>query len=182
MVDVRGASDGARFWMVCRGALLIAEGDPEAALRLIERVAPLYAPATNPIWAPWRSVKARALAALGRVEQADAVALEELALAQRVAAPWAIGRIHRLLAQIGGPDALRHARRAVALLSQSSARLELAKAQAALGECLAAEGDRDGAAEALTSALEHARWCGADALYERAETALGALGTARLAD
>jgi DNA-binding SARP family transcriptional activator/tetratricopeptide (TPR) repeat protein len=176
MDDVGGASDGARFWMVCRSALLIAEGDPEAALDLSARVAPLYAPGTNPIWAPWRSVQARALAALGRIEQANAIALEELALAERVAAPWAIGRIHRLLAQIGGPDALEHARQAVSLLSTSSARLESAKAHAALGEHLAARDDRAGAVEALHRALDGARQCGADALAARADAALSSLG------
>jgi len=176
MGDVSGASDGARFWMVCRSALLIAEGDPEAALDLSARVAPLYAPGTNPIWAPWRSVQARALSALGRIGEANAIALEELALAERVAAPWAVGRIHRLLAQIGGPDALQHARQAVALLSTSSARLELAKAQAFLGEHLAARDDRVGAAEAFRRALDGARQCGADALAARADAALSSLG------
>jgi len=176
MVDVGGASDGARFWMVCRSALLIAEGDPEAALDLSTRVGPLYDPGTNPIWAPWRSVQARALAALGRIEEANAIALEELALAERVAAPWAVGRIHRLLAQIGGPDALQHARQAVSLLSTSSARLELAKAHAFLGEHLAARNDRAGAAEAVRLALNGARECGADALAARAQAALASLG------
>jgi tetratricopeptide (TPR) repeat protein len=176
MGDVSGASDGARFWMVCRSALLIAEGDPVAALELSARVAPLSAPGTNPIWAPWRSVQARALAALGRIEEANAIALEELALAERVAAPWAVGRIHRLLAQIGGPDALEHARQAVSLLSTSSARLELAKAHAALGEHLAARGDHAAATQALRQALDGALECGADALAARAAEGLAGLG------
>jgi DNA-binding SARP family transcriptional activator/tetratricopeptide (TPR) repeat protein len=175
MADVAGFSDGARFWLVCRGALLIAEGNPEAALQLTEQVASLQAPETNPVWAPWRSVRARALAALGRNEEADAIALEELALTKRTGAPWAVGRVHRLLAQIGGPHALGHARQAVALLSKRSARLELTKAEAALGEHLAAAGDLVGAGEALRRALDGARKCGADALAAHVESALAEL-------
>jgi len=174
MVDVAGASDGARFWNACRGALLIAEGDPEGALQLTRSIARLWPAHTNPVWAPWRGVQARALAALGRVDEANAVALEELGVAERVAAPWVIGRCRRLLAQVGGPGALEHAREAVALLGRTSARLELAKAEAALGEHLAASGDVAGARESLRRALDGARWCGADALAARAEAALGA--------
>jgi DNA-binding SARP family transcriptional activator len=176
MVDVRGASDGARFWNACRAALLIAEGDAEAALELTRAISDLWPAHTNPVWAPWRGVQARALAALGRVEEANAVAMEELGVAEQVGAPWVIGRCHRLLAQVGGPDALDHARSAVTLLGQSSARLELAKAQAALGEHLAARGDVD-AGDALRRALEGARWCGADALAARVEAATVALSS-----
>ena len=176
MVDVAGVSDGARFWNACRGALLIAEGEAEAALEITRRIACLWPAHTNPVWAPWRSVQARALAALGRIEEAHAIAMQELGVAERVAAPWVIGRCRRLLAQVGGPGALDHARAAVALLGESSARLELAKAETALGEHLAADGDAAGARDALRRAIDGARWCGADALATRAQAALGDLG------
>ena len=175
MVDVAGVSDGARFWNACRGALLIAEGDAEGGLEITRRIARLWPAHTNPVWAPWRSVQARALAALGRIEEANAIALEELGVAERVAAPWVIGRCHRLLAQVGGPNALDHARAAVALLGESSARLELAKGEAALGEHLAADGDAAGARDALSRAVDGARWCGADALAAHAQDALSDL-------
>jgi DNA-binding SARP family transcriptional activator/tetratricopeptide (TPR) repeat protein len=174
MVDVAGAADRAPVWNACRAALLIAEGSAEDALELTREISRLWPAHTNPVWAPWRGVQARALAVLGRVDEAYAVATEELGVAERVAAPWVIGRGHRLLAQIGGPDALDHARAAVRLLAQTSARLELAKAHAALGEQLAALGDAD-ARGALQRALDGAGWCGADALAARVELALSEL-------
>jgi hypothetical protein len=75
----------------------------------------------------------------------------------------------------GGPDALAHARQAVALLSKHSARLELAKAESALGEHLAVAGDLTGAAQALRRALDGARLCGADGLAARVESTLAGL-------
>jgi hypothetical protein len=110
-----------------------------------------------------------------RIEAANRVALEELRVAERVAAPWVVGRCHRLLAQVGGPDAFDHVRTGVALLGESSARLELAKAELALGEQLAARGEVAGAREALGSALDGAGRCGADGLAARAERALSDL-------
>ena len=61
------------------------------------------------------------------------LAQQDLELSRRVGAPWVIGRGLRILAEVDeGDDAARAACEAVALLEGTSARLELAKAQAVL--------------------------------------------------
>ena len=62
---------------------------------------------------------------------------QELALARRIGAPWVVGRALRLLGELDGSvDVLEEA---VALLAGSGARLEHAKAVAALARALARE-------------------------------------------
>jgi hypothetical protein len=107
-----------------------------------------------------RSLKAEALAALGRGDEAVALVTEELEFARRFGAPGTIGRVLRSLAAVE-PDsaaALEHLRESVELLGSSPRRLEYAKSLAALGAKL--EGAE---AEAmLTQAAQLAEACGAD--------------------
>ncbi len=128
-------------------------------------------PDTHPVWAPWRGLRARALHRLGNADEALALAGEELEVARRVAAPWVVGRTLRLLAELEGPAGVEHAREAVQLLGHSSARLELAKALAVLGESLIAWGRHAEALGALSSSLDLARECAAHPLAARAEQA-----------
>ena len=106
---------------------------------------------THPLWSPWRSLQARAAQGEGDRETASRLAGEELALARRSGAPWLVGRSLRLLGELTGDEvALREA---VALLEETSARLERAKAHAALGD--------------RRVALDLAQQCGADGLAAR---------------
>jgi hypothetical protein len=89
---------------------------------------------------------------------------EELALARRSGAPWVVGRGLRLLGALVGDTALL--REAVALLDGTSARLERAKAHAALGDALADE-------RAWRAALELAERCAAEGLASRLRSRLG---------
>jgi tetratricopeptide (TPR) repeat protein len=152
-----GTSDGARFWLASHAELLLADGRPREALAISERLQPMRPPDMHPLWAPWRSLRARALDALGRAEEAVALAEEDLALARRTEAPWVMGRGLRILGEIEGAAGLAHLREATALLDGSSARLERAKAHAALAAV--AHGEEAGAARA--TARELARRCGA---------------------
>jgi DNA-binding SARP family transcriptional activator len=126
--------DGARFWLASLAELELAEGHADAALEVTRRLEATRPPDTHPVWAPWRALRARALLQLGEQEAARHMALDDLSLARRVGAPWVVGRSLRLLAEMDGPDALESAREAVALLTGSSARLELAKAERVLAE------------------------------------------------
>jgi DNA-binding CsgD family transcriptional regulator len=67
-------------------------------------------------------------------------------------------------------------REAVAVLEQSPARLELARALAALGGALRRTRDPTGAREPLRRALELAAACGADGLVEEVRAELHATG------
>jgi tetratricopeptide (TPR) repeat protein len=153
--------DGARFWLASLAELALAEGRAADAVAITRRLEPTRPPDTHPVWAPWRTLRARALAQLGDRAEARRLAEEELELAMRVGAPWVVGRGLRLLAEVEGADGVTHAREAIARLTHASARLELAKAHIALGGALSAGGAWDEAREALLSGAVLAAACGA---------------------
>jgi tetratricopeptide (TPR) repeat protein len=164
--------DGARFWLASLAELALAEGRPLDAVAITQRLEPTRPPDTHPVWAPWRALRARALAELGEHVEARRLLLEELELARRVGTPWVIGRELRMLSELGGPDQLENARQAVAHLAGSSARLELAKARLALANALVAAEEITDAREQLTQAAGLAKDCGAVILAQRAMEAV----------
>jgi tetratricopeptide (TPR) repeat protein len=171
--------DGARFWLASLAELALADDRPVDAVGITERLESARPPDTHPVWAPWRSLRSRALAALGDVTEARRLALEDLELCRRVGATWVIGRGLRVLAELPGPDRVETAREAVAHLGESSARLELAKARATLGDALAEAGAEAEARAEWTIAAELAHACGAAELARRAtEAAAGTRATA----
>jgi tetratricopeptide (TPR) repeat protein len=171
--------DGARFWLASLAELALADGRPADAVGITERLESARPPDTHPVWAPWRSLRTRALAALGDVSEARRLALEDLELCRRVGATWVIGRGLRICAELPGPDRVELGREAVAHLGESSARLELAKARAALGDALAHSGSVTEARVEWQAAAELAQACGAAELARRAaEAAAGTRATA----
>ena len=124
----------------------------------------------------WRSPRARALHALGRTDEALALAEEALALARSWGAPSAVARALRELGELRGADGLAAFDEAVAAVEGSPARLELAKALAALGRALRHARRPADAREPLRRALELADACGAEALAEDVRTELYAAG------
>jgi tetratricopeptide (TPR) repeat protein len=170
--------DGARFWLASHAELALAEGRAADAVAISERLEPTRPSDTHPVWAPWRSLRARALATLGDVREARRLALEDLKLCRRVGAEWVIGRGLRILAEIDGPDRVELAREAVTRLTGTSARLELAKAQMALADAMAAGGGVDDARSHWAAAAELAQICGA---AELARVAAEAARSSRVA-
>jgi DNA-binding SARP family transcriptional activator len=160
--------DGARFWLASLAELALADGRPADAVGITERLESARPPETHPVWAPWRSLRTRALAALGDMSEARRLALEDLELCRRVGATWVIGRGLRVLAELPGPDRVEIGREAVAHLGESSARLELAKARATLGDALAENGSAAEARAEWQAAAELAQTCGAAELARRA--------------
>jgi len=131
----------------------------------------------NPAFRAWRSHAALALHALGRDEEACAMAAEELELARGWGAPRPIGVALRALGLVrGGPEGESHLRKAVELLAGSTARLEHAKGLVDLGAMLRRANRRAEARDPLRRGLELARSCGAKPLVERAHTELVATG------
>lgn len=114
---------------------------------------------------PWRSTAARALAALGREEEALALARTEVEFARGWGAPRPLGRALRILGRLeAGSAGLASLREAVAVLEDSPARLERAHALAALGAAVRRAGRRAEARGLLRRALELAQLSGAHAL------------------
>jgi tetratricopeptide (TPR) repeat protein len=160
----RGPSDGERFWLISRAELLLADGAYDEVMAIAEELAATRPPGIHPLWSPWRSLHARAAEGAGDRDTASRLLAEELALARRSGAPWVVGRGLRLLGAFAGDAALL--REAVTLLDGTSARLERAKAHAALGDALSD-------ARAWRTALELAERCAADGLASLLRSRLG---------
>jgi DNA-binding CsgD family transcriptional regulator len=160
-------------WHEALGRLAIAERREEAALEHFSAWRDVVVGIDNPAcFAAWRSATALVLASLGRTDEAEELAAEELELARRFGAPRAISTALRALAHVGvhadleGP--LARLDEAVQLAAGSEARLEQARAQLDLGTMLRRVGRRSDAGRALGEALELARECGARLVEERA--------------
>jgi ATP/maltotriose-dependent transcriptional regulator MalT len=153
--------DGARLYGQAQARLLLAEGRYDQALRILDGHPTTSA---NPVWFEARSLRARALAGLGRHGEAVALADEDHAQQRRWGAPSLVGRTLRLLGHLrGDPDQLREA---AALLAPTGARLEYARALAALARVTP---DRAEQVRVRRQALRLAEGCGAARL--RAELA-----------
>jgi DNA-binding CsgD family transcriptional regulator len=165
--------EGGRLMREGAARLLLARGRPEDALA--EITAPVdYPEVRNPAWAPWRGLKATALAALGRADEAVALADEEVALLRAWGAPSSLGASLRLRGTLRGPGRTADLREAVDLLAGTPALLEAARARLTLGS--SPEVPDAEAVPLLDSALGAARACGARGVAADAARALAHRG------
>jgi DNA-binding CsgD family transcriptional regulator len=169
-------TDGYKLLLRGWTALLLAEGRHQEALAIADDLAGRFAFIANSYWAPWRSLKARALDGLGRTEEALELAREELELAQAFGSPSLVGRAQRELGTLEREDGIERLRTAVEVLGRSTAKLELAEAELALGAALRRGRQPGEAREPLRRALELASVCGAERLIEAARAELHASG------
>jgi DNA-binding CsgD family transcriptional regulator len=131
----------------------------------------------NPAYIPWRSQSALALRQLERIDEARALARDELELSRRWGAPRTIGvSLHALGVVEGGEAGEQLLREAVAVLANSPARLEQARALIDLGAVLRRGNSRSEARQFLRQGIELAHRCGGTALVERANLELAATG------
>jgi DNA-binding CsgD family transcriptional regulator len=159
-----------------RMRLLLAEGRLEEALAHAD-VYELHAGwKRHPRYVPWRSLKAQALDRLGRHDEAVALATEELEIARGWGSPGTVGRSLRVLGTILRADGIDQLEEACALLEGVPARLEHAKALAALGAVLRRAGKSTEAREPLRRALELADISGAQPLADGVRTEIYATG------
>jgi DNA-binding NarL/FixJ family response regulator len=164
-------------WMRRAGVeLALAQGRTDDAVTAADAYALHAAYALNPAHAPWRSCKALALDRAGRTAEALELAEEELELARRFGAPRTLGRALRVLGELRRDEGLPQLEEAVAVLETSPAKLEHAKALAALGGALRRVRRPSDAREPLRQALELATVCGAPALADHARSELYASG------
>jgi hypothetical protein len=113
----------------------VAEGRHDQALAVLgppER-APDDVLIVNPVWNPWRSLRAAALHGLGRTAEAVETAEEEVALLRRWGAPSFLGRGLCLLGELRGGAGLDELRQAAGLLAETPAAVDLVRARCALG-------------------------------------------------
>lgn len=184
--DLEGAAetlDAARLlpWMGEGGRLLaesaarlrLEQGRPAEALEEVTGLAE-GSDIANPAWAHWRGLKARALAAVGRLEDAVQLAEEEVALLRRWGAASSLGPALRTLGELRAGSGAEDLREAVELLSATTAKLEHARAQLSLGRS-SQVADVEAVA-LLQSALAGARACGARSVAREAVDALSLRG------
>ncbi|MBE2318726.1 AAA family ATPase [Solirubrobacter sp. CPCC 204708] len=130
----------------------------------------------NPSVSAWRSRAATLLTDLGEYDEAHALVREELKLARAFGAPRAIGVALCVAGTIGAQPPLPALKEAVAVLEETPARLELARALVSLGSALRRGGQRAAAREPLARGLDLATRCGAAPLVRRAHEELLAAG------
>jgi DNA-binding CsgD family transcriptional regulator len=171
-----GGTDGDRHLLWSRAEVMLAEGRFAEALATADDLAGRMVFVTHPAWAPWRSLKARALDGLGRGDDAIALARENLEHARRFGSPGVVGRALSLLGRVQREDGLPVLREAVGELERSTSRLELARALAALGGALRRARRPTEAREPLRRALELAERCGADGLTAETRAEIYATG------
>ena len=156
--------------------LLLAEGRPDEALEQAEAFE-LHADwKQHPRFVPWRSLKAQALDRLGRHDDAVALAEAEVEIARSWGTPGTVGRSLRVLGTILHGEGLEQLEEACVLLEQAPARLEQAKALAALGGVLRHAHEPRNAREPLRRALELADICGAQPLRDAVRSEIYATG------
>ncbi|MEC4020835.1 BREX system ATP-binding domain-containing protein [Streptomyces sp. H27-D2] len=128
---------------------------------------------TNPAILPWRSTRAILQAGVGNLPDARRLAREEVELAQRWSAPFALGRALLTLASVtSGSDALRHSKKALELLDSEEAPLLFARSLYVAGQAHQQGGNAIRARELLHRANELGISLGADGLVEVVQRAL----------
>ncbi|GAA0385908.1 hypothetical protein Acor_26680 [Acrocarpospora corrugata] len=162
------------WWLGTRVVLLTAAGRAGEAVATADELAAHCAAIPDPARLWWRSLKAEALDRLDRRAEAIELTRQELEVTREFGAPWSLGRTLRVLGTLErDEDRLREA---VAVLEGSTARLEHAKALAALGSTLRRAKKPTEAREPLRRALEVASACGAERLAEQVRAELHACG------
>ncbi|GAA1015985.1 LuxR family transcriptional regulator [Acrocarpospora pleiomorpha] len=162
------------WWLGTRVVLLTAAGRAVEAVATADELAAHCAAIPDPARLWWRSLKAEALDRLDRRAEAIELTRQELEVTREFGAPWSLGRTLRVLGVLErDEDRLREA---VSVLEGSTARLEHAKALAALGFALRRDRKPTEAREPLRRALEVASACGAERLAEQVRSELHASG------
>jgi tetratricopeptide (TPR) repeat protein len=169
------SGEGGRLVRHAVARLRIIEGAWAEALALLDPVADLSGGA-NPAWNSQRALRAAALAGLGRREEALELQAEEVALLRRWGAPSFLGAGLRRLGELEGAAGVEQLREAVSVLSGTTAELERARAELALGR--SPDVPDEEAVPLLRAAVSRARRCGAQRVFAKACTALNHRGEA----
>jgi DNA-binding CsgD family transcriptional regulator len=155
-----------------QGQYHLAAADWEDAARRAQRLFGI-----NPAWIEDLTVAAAVRQALGEHAAAAELATQALSLARQWHTPGGIGQALHAAARLqDGAQREATLREAIAHLSDSPARLELARSLVTLGVVLRRENRRIDSREPLRDGYELARECGARGLAETARAELRASG------
>jgi DNA-binding CsgD family transcriptional regulator len=172
------AATGQMRYLQARARIRAAQ-EPEAALEDLfacGRLEQEWEIAT-PAFTTWRQDAAPLLASLDRVEEARALAREDVERCRAFGAEGPLGVSLRALGVVEQGDAgIEFLEEGVAHLENSPARLEHARALLELGAAIRRAGRRAEAREPLREALAMAQSCGADAVTARAHDELVTAG------
>ena len=169
-------SDPAILLDRARMRVLLAEGRAEEALAHADVFRSHVGWRRHPRYVPWLSLEAQAFDRLGRRDEAVALAAAELEVSREWGSAGTVGRSLRVLGTIEREDGIAHLEEACTVLEHAPARLQRAKALAALGEALRRARRPTEARGPLREALELAAICGASGLVERTRAELHATG------
>jgi DNA-binding CsgD family transcriptional regulator len=165
----------AAYRLASEGHLAEYRGEHERAMRafLDAGVRLDQVSITNPAVLPWRSEAALAALALGRNEQASELVTAERRLAEQFGAPRAIGVAMRAAGVIKrGEAAVSLLESAAEILARCGARVEHARALAALGAAVRRAGRPKEARATLRGAIRIAEEVGATTVAKRAREEL----------
>ena len=177
--EVESTSLTAAILQFGRGRLRVAESRIDEGLADFLAVGRLTtaAQAVTPGFLPWRSEAALAHRLLGAVDEARALATEELELARAFGAKRTLGVALRAAGIVeGGPGGEKLLREAVAAHEEAGVKLDHARSLTELGALLRRSNKRSEARDVLRRALDCAHRLRARPLAERAETELRATG------
>lgn len=167
-------------WLGSKLHLRVAQSRFEDAIAVADELdaAQMDELIVNPAWLPWRSLKAQALAALDRLDEANELAAQEVEAARRWGAPKALGRSLRIQGQLLRREGVPALLESVEVLKDSPAVLEYGYSLAALGTALRHERKGVDAREPLAEALRIAVRSRAAGLERFARDELAASGAA----
>lgn len=173
--------NGIAALLYARAVARHAAGHHEGALAAAQSLGALLADldVDSPTWASWRPVAIGPLRALGRLDEARALAHENFSLCERAQVPDLLGEALRLVGETAedhaeGVSALE---RSVDVLAGSEGRLAEGLARLSLGSALRRAGQRSRAREELLAGRALVAVCGAAPWIEYAEAELAAAGS-----
>jgi DNA-binding CsgD family transcriptional regulator len=174
--DTGEDSDALGFWLWSKTDLLLNDRRWDDVIATADEFARRY-PDTLELGATiTESMRAMALAQLGRREEALEILHEQLAASQHWGAPTRLGPSYRILAGVETERALEYLHESLAVLEPSPNRLQHAKTLFALAQHLRGTGSADEAVDHLRLALEMAEASGADRLLGDIAAELRELG------
>ncbi len=139
-------SEGHALLETARARTLFHSGQFSGALSVLDNVDELSKGISNPAWRSPQTDRAVVYAATGRTGAAIELLEVDLTQAQRWGTSRGIGRTLRILGQTRGAAGIDELRESIIVLQSGAAKLELAKANAALGAVLSNEGSAPSAA------------------------------------